>query len=80
VLLNLEEVKIQEEDLCKECTRKTLRQSVESMKPFEGPIKHKECTIDKVVSLHKLRRKSIEFPEGHQKLSKEAEGSRPLRD
>jgi hypothetical protein len=38
-----------EEDLCKECTRLTLRQSVERQ-PVEGQSKHKECTQRELVS------------------------------
>jgi hypothetical protein len=70
--LNLKEARIQEEDMCKECTKTTLRQSAESLNPFEGPVKNKECARGKIISLHKLKRKSIELPGGHQKPSKEA--------
>jgi hypothetical protein len=60
VLLNLKEFRVQEEDLCKECTKPTIRQSVEILKLSKGSSKSKECARSKVVSLYKLRRLSIE--------------------
>jgi hypothetical protein len=55
--VNLKEIRIQEEDLCKECTRPTLRQSVESMKSSEGSKLERQCKFCCEVKLHwqKLR-------------------------
>jgi hypothetical protein len=67
----------QEEDLCKECTRPTLRQNVERSRlkaqSSARSAQRRTCSSSKA-------QESVEFPRGHQKSPlKEAEGSRPFR-
>jgi hypothetical protein len=57
--VNLKDFRKQEEDLCKECTRPTLRQSVESLKSSEGSVERKECERTLIQVLGER------FPRGH---------------
>jgi hypothetical protein len=56
-----------EEYLCKECTRPTLRRSVESLKLSHSSAKCKECARSKVVSLYKLKGRVKNVPGGHER-------------
>jgi hypothetical protein len=67
----------QDEDLCKECTSPTLRQSVERSR-----LKAQSSTRSvhrRTCSSYKSQ-ESVEFPRGHQTIPfKEGEGLRPFR-